>query len=83
MQGSSSICTCWCATGINYCELNWYADNMEMHCSNVNLSCVEHDLQKDLNLVYSWLCVNVLSLSIKKSNVMLVGSLQAKTSSTS
>ena len=47
-----------------------------MHCSNVNLSCAERDLQEDLNFVYSWLClyINLLSLSIKKSNVMLVGS---------
>ena len=53
-----------------------YVDDMEMHCSNINLSCVEHDLQEDLNLVYSWLCVNLLSLSIKKSSVVLVSSCQ-------
>ena len=49
-------------TVIQNCELNLYADDMEMHCSNVNLSRAEHDLQQDLNFVYSWLCVNLLSL---------------------
>ena len=48
---------------------------MEMHCHNMDLSCAEHDLQlQDLNFVYSWLCINLLSLSIKKSNVMSIGS---------
>ena len=46
------------------------------HCHNIDLSCAEHGLQEDLNFVYSWLCVNLLSLSIKKSNAMLVGSRQ-------
>jgi len=61
---------------IQNCDLSLYADDMEMHCSNANLSCVERDLQEDLNLVYYWLCVNLLSLSVKKSSVMLVGSHQ-------
>ena len=55
------------------CELNLYADDMEMHCSNADLS---HDLQKDLNFVQSWLCVNHLSLSTSKSHVTLIGSRQ-------
>ena len=58
------------------CELNLYADNIEMFCHSIDLSCAEHDLQEDLNFVYSWLCVNLLSLSIKESNAMLVGSRQ-------
>ena len=61
---------------IKTCDFNLYADDMEMHCSNVNLSCAEHDLQDDLNSVYSWLCINLLSLNVPKSNVMLVGSRQ-------
>jgi len=59
---------------VKVCELNLYADDVEMHCSNVDLSCVESDLQGDLQSVNSWLCVNRLTLSIKKSNVMLIGS---------
>ena len=42
----------------------------------MDLSFAEHDLQEDLNFVYSWLCINLLSLSTKKSNVMLIGSHQ-------
>ena len=61
---------------VGNCNLSLYANDMEMHCSNVNLFCAENDLQEDLNLVYSWLCINLLSLSVKKSSVMLVGSRQ-------
>ena len=57
------------------CELNLYADGMAMHSSSTNLSFAEHGLQEDLNFVYSWLCVNLLSPSIKKS-----GWLMSKTS---
>ena len=64
------------STVVKNCELNLYADDMEMHCHNMDLSCAEHDLQEDLNFVYSWLCINLLSLSIKKYNVMLIDSHQ-------
>ena len=43
-----------------------------IHCSNP----AEHDLQEDLNLVHYWLSVNLLSLNVRKSNVMLVGPCQ-------
>jgi len=43
---------------VKVCELNLYADDMELHCSNIDLSCVESDLQS----VNSWLCVNCLTL---------------------
>jgi len=49
---------------VKVCELNLYADDMELHCSNVDLSCVESDLQEDIQSVNSWLCVNCLTLSI-------------------
>ena len=35
-------------TIVKNCELNLYADDMEMHCHNMDLSCAEHDLQEDL-----------------------------------
>ena len=37
-------------TVVKNCDLNLYADDMVMHCSSVDLSCAEHDLQDDLNL---------------------------------
>jgi len=49
---------------------------MTWNYTAVMLSCVESDLQQDLQSVNSWLCVNRLTLSIKKSNVMLIGSCQ-------
>ena len=33
---------------VKVCKLNLYADDMELHCSNVDLSCVESDLQEDI-----------------------------------
>ena len=42
------------------CELNLYADDMEMHCSYGNLAVAEHDLQQDIQSVNSWPCVNLL-----------------------
>ena len=63
-------------TVVRSCELNLYADDMEMHCSNANLADAEHDLQRDIQFVKLWLCVNLLTLDIKKSNVMLIGSRQ-------
>ena len=58
------------------CELNLYADDMEMRCSNADLSCTKCGLQKDLNSVQSWLCANHLSLSTSKFHVMLIDSHQ-------
>ena len=43
---------------------------------NHDLSSVESDLQGDLQSVHLWLCVNRFTLSINKSNVMLIGSCQ-------
>ena len=44
-------------------EVNLYTDDMELHCSDVDLSGVERNL--DLLSVNSWLFVNLLTLSIK------------------
>jgi len=63
-------------TVVQFCELILYADDMEMHCSNANLAGAEHDLQQDIQSVNLWLCVNLLTLSIRKSNVMLIASHQ-------
>jgi len=63
-------------TIVKFCELNLYADDMEMHCSNGNLAGAEHDLQQNIHSVNSCLCVNLLTLSIRKSNIMLIDSCQ-------
>ena len=61
---------------VQICELNLYADDMEMHRSDANLARTERDLQQDIQPVNLWLCVNLLTLNIRKSNVMLTGSCQ-------
>ena len=33
---------------LKMCEVNWYTDNMELHCSSVDLSYVKCNLQQDL-----------------------------------
>ena len=58
------------------CQLNMYADDMEIHCSNADLSIAQHCLQSDLDSVQLWLQVNLLSMNVKKSHVMLIGSRQ-------
>ena len=52
---------------VQTCELNLYADDMELHCSNINLTIVEHDLQQDIQSVNLWLFVNLVTLCIKLS----------------
>ena len=61
---------------VQICELNLYADDINMHCSDANLASTERDLQQYIQYVNSWLCVNLLTLNITKSNVMLIGSRQ-------
>ena len=41
-----------------------------------NLASTERDLQQDIQSVNSWLCVNLLTLNIRKSNVLLTDSCQ-------
>ena len=48
---------------VQICELNLYADDMEMHCSDANSASTERDLQQDIQSVNSWLCVNLLTLT--------------------
>ena len=58
------------------CQLNMYADDMEIHCSNADLSVAQHCLQSDLDSVQLWLRANLLSLNVRKSHAMLIGSRQ-------
>ena len=41
---------------VKVCQLNFYAGNMELHCSGVNLPCLENNLQGDIQSVNPWLC---------------------------
>lgn len=58
---------------VHGCQLNMYADDMELHCSSRYLFSVHCDLQSDLEF---WLRTNQLSLNVGKSHVMLIGSRQ-------
>ena len=61
---------------VQICELNLYADDMEMHYSNANLASTERDLHHDIQSVNLWFCVNLFTLNIRKPNVVLIGSRQ-------
>ena len=61
---------------VHGCQLNMYADDMELHCSNSDLLLAQHGLQNDLNSIEFWLRTNQLSLNVGKSHVMLIGSRQ-------
>ena len=58
------------------CQLNMYADDMELHCSSGDLFSAQCGLQCDLDSVKFWLRTNQLSLNVGKSHVMLIGSRQ-------
>ena len=47
-----------------------------MHYSDANLASTERDLQQDIQSVNLCLYVNLLTLNIRKSNIMLIGSRQ-------
>jgi len=51
-----------------------YADDIELHFSNKELSVVEKTLQADVNNVSTWLVVNILKLSVSKLLCTLIGS---------
>ena len=61
---------------VHGCQLNMYADDMELHCSNGDLLLAEHCLQNDLNSIEFWLRTNRLSLNVGKSHIILIGSRQ-------
>ena len=61
---------------VNYCLLDLYADDAEMHCSDSDLQTVENCLQSDLTSVATWLGSSRLCLNVDKSNCMLIGSRQ-------
>ena len=56
------------------CQLNMYADDMELHCSSGDLFSAQRGLQCDS--IEFWLRTNQLSLNVGKSHVMLIGSRQ-------
>ena len=58
------------------CQLNMSADDMEIHCSNADLSIAQHCLQNDLDSVRLWLQTNLLSPNVRKSHAMLIDSRQ-------
>lgn len=60
---------------LNYCEIQMYADDVQLY-----ISCVPDDVAEcidkvnfDLNKVYKWATANGLSLNAKKSKAMIIG----------
>ena len=61
---------------VNYCLLDLFADDAELHYSHSDLRVVETCLQSDLDSVADWLDNSRLRLNVEKSNCMLIGSCQ-------
>ena len=61
---------------VNYCLLDLFADDAELHYSHSDLRVVETCLQSDLDSVADWLDSSRLRLNVEKSNYMLIGSRQ-------
>ena len=58
---------------VHGCQLNMYADDMELYCSNSDLFLAQCGLQDDLDSIEFWLRTNQLSLNVGKSHVVLIG----------
>ena len=61
---------------VSHCLLNLYANDIEMHCSDLDLQTVENCLQSDLASVATWLGSSHLCLNVDKSTCMPIGSHQ-------
>ena len=63
---------------VHNCQLSMYADDMEIHCSNADLSVAQYDLQNDLNSIHLLMAADqsIESKCGGKSHVMLIGSRQ-------
>ena len=59
-------------------EFNLYADDSNLFYKSNTLLALQTDLNKELAEVYKWLCVNKLSLNIKKSNFVIFPPRQRK-----
>ena len=60
------------------CQLNMYADDMEIYRSNADLSFAKSCLQNNLDSVQLWLKTNLLSLNVRKSHATYVDWLYTK-----
>ena len=67
-----SICINDLPSVVRGCQLNMYADDMELHCSNSDLFLAQHGLQTDLDSIEFWLRTNQLSLNVGKSHITLI-----------
>ena len=52
-----------------------FADDTNICLESDNLEALETDMNKELNVLYDWLCVNRLSLNISKTNFVLFHSI--------
>ena len=59
-------------------EFNLYADDSNLFYKSNTLLSLQTNLNKELAEVYKWLCVNKLSLNIKKSNFVIFHPRQRK-----
>ena len=51
-----------------------YADDTTLSSSSEDPYVFEHKMNYDMNLIQSWLTVNKLTLNVKKTKYMLMGS---------
>ena len=50
-----------------------FADDTNLMCSSKNLKRLRKDLNKDLDLLYDWLCANRLSINTGKTEFIVLG----------
>ena len=52
-------------------DFHLFADDANLFYENKNISVLETTVNAELNRVYDWLCANMLSLNIQKSNYVI------------
>ena len=61
---------------LNFTKASMFADDTKMHCQADSAADIQAMINSDLNNVHQWLLSNKLTLSIKKTNYMIIGSRQ-------
>ena len=60
---------------LDHCSVTLYADDTVLYLASKSITKVESKINSDLSRVCSWMRANQLTLNIKKSKSMLIGSI--------
>ena len=61
---------------LKFTKASMFADDTNMHCKKDSAADIEAVINSDLNNVHQWLLSNKLTLSVEKTEYMIIGSRQ-------